>query len=89
MSVPPNFTNFHTNLHTKWKTDGQMTLISAIGHKMCKKAMPVYIRSNGIEKMQIQFLICYTKVTQCWNSNVMTTPLGTARGRKMVTYASR
>ena len=46
-----------------------MTLISAIGPKKCKKAIPVYIRSNGIEKMQIQILICYTKWNQCLNSN--------------------
>ncbi len=58
-------------IYTKnWKTDGQMTLIGAIGPKMCKKAMPVYIRSHGIEKMQIQILICYTKVNQSLNSNV-------------------
>ncbi len=59
-------------IYTKsWKTDGQMTLISAIGPKMCKKAIPIYIRSNGIEKMQFQILICYTKVNQCLNSNVI------------------
>ena len=52
-----------------WKTDGQMTLLSATGPKKCKKAIPVYIRSNGIEKMQIQILICYTKWNQCLNSN--------------------
>ena len=54
-----------------WKTDGQMTLISAIVPMKCKKAMSVYIRSNGIEKMQIQILICYTKWNHCLNSNVM------------------
>ena len=35
--------------------------------------MPVFIRSNGIEKMQIQILICYTKVNQSLNSNVTKT----------------
>ena len=53
-----------------WETDGQMTLICAIGSKKCNKAMPVCIRSNYIEKMQIQILICYTKWNQCLNSNV-------------------
>ncbi len=53
------------------KTDGQMTLISAVGSQKCKKAMPVCIRLNGLENMQIQILICYTKWNQCLNSNVM------------------
>ncbi len=51
------------------KTDGQLTLISAVGSKKCKKAMPVCIRLNGLEKMQIQILIYYTKWNQCLNSN--------------------